>query len=178
MVAPASKALAFTRSSPNIGRAYSDSNTDVSASIPVYLVASQTLNYDPPNTQDNISGAIPVNLTTLGAIPNAIPIRIVSGTGPGPTWGNNQGIDTNAIPIFYSGRADAIPVWNTGITGVTRNPGGASLGIISTAPMNWAKVPGSASLTLTKNSPSRVIGTGRVPGTKTTTLTRATPVKT
>ena len=118
---------------PSLARTYPSDNQNAASSIPVYLVGTQVLDYDPPNTQDNVAGAIPINLTSLDVFPNAIPIRIVSGTGS--SWGTDQGNDANAIPVFYSDRWDAIPVWNAGITGASRAPSSNVASITARTPI-------------------------------------------
>lgn len=118
---------------PIVNRTVPSDNANAGASIPVYVVAAQVLDYDPPNTQDNAAGAIPINLTTLGARPDAIPIRIVSGTGS--SWGSDQSNDLNAIPVFYSDRWDAIPVWNARISGESRAPSSNVVSITARTPI-------------------------------------------
>jgi hypothetical protein len=89
---------------------YPNACANAAGAIPVYVVATPAVNYDPPNYQGNILGAIPVNVTTISANPNAIPINIVA--TPTPSGGNDQGVITNAIPVYYSSANNAMPVWN------------------------------------------------------------------
>ena len=119
---------------PSLARTYPSANTNAAASIHVYVVGTQVLDYNPPNTQDNAAGAIPINLTTLDAFPDAIPIRIVAGAGSGP-FGSDQGNDANAIPVFYSDRWDSMPVWNAGIVGESRAPSAGVLSLVGETPL-------------------------------------------
>lgn len=164
--------------SPSVARTYPNDNTNAYGSIPVYLVDSQSFNSDPPNAQNVVGAAIPINLTTLDAFPNAIPIRFVSGTGAGPTWGSDQGLDTNSIPVFYSGLPNAQPVWDAGIIGVGGAPATISTILASYAPLNLAMVPATASTTFGLNTPTISFGTNRVPTVKTSSFAMQTPTRT
>ena len=116
---------------PTLARTYPSDNQNAAASIPVYVVGTQSLDYDPPKTQDNVAGAIPINLTSLDVFPNAIPIRIVAGTGT--SWRSYQGNDANAIPVFYSDRYDFIRVEMQELQ-VSRAPGSRAVTIAGRTP--------------------------------------------
>jgi hypothetical protein len=88
---------------------YPNTCANAAGAIPVYVVATPPVNYDPPNTTENIAGAIPINMTTLVLHPNAIPVNVVSSP---TTNGNDQGVITNAIPVYASTTANAMWTWN------------------------------------------------------------------
>jgi hypothetical protein len=77
-----------------------------------------------PNDRTNPAGAIPVFLSAdPKAIPiqifagatgrnfGPVPVRIVAGPGTSP-FGNDQSVNNNAIPVYESTAANAMPVWS------------------------------------------------------------------
>jgi hypothetical protein len=79
-----------------------------------------------PNARNNPAGAIPVYVVA-GAGGKAIPANFLVGATVGPDFGpfpvrvalagggggSNQGVDANAIPVYLSTAANAMPVWDT-----------------------------------------------------------------
>jgi hypothetical protein len=78
---------------------YPNDRTNPAGAIPVYLSSSPK--------------AIPIQVFSGAATPNSgpIPIRIVAGPGT-PPIGNDQSNDNNAIPVYESTAANAMPVWD------------------------------------------------------------------
>jgi hypothetical protein len=77
--------------------------------VPVYVVAPPVKRRG--SFQNNLDAAIPVFFTVVSE-PNsgAIPVRVVVGTGPGPTWPNDRS-DAGAIPVYED--PIGVPVWRT-----------------------------------------------------------------
>jgi hypothetical protein len=91
---------------------YPNDRTNPVGAIPVFLVS--TPNPGPPWPNQRTNGAIPVNFVPVGTSPNSgpIPVVVVAGVGT-PPFGNDQGNSNNAIPVYISGEANAMPVWDT-----------------------------------------------------------------
>jgi hypothetical protein len=142
--------------------AYPNARNNPAGAMPVYLVAPP-INPPWPNNQGNAGAAIPMNFVAQGASPNSgpIPVRIVAGPGPGPIYGNDQGIDANAIPVFDD--AAGMPVWiasgtppglvpvNTTLPSITPTDIQISGTILTMDPGVWTNNPTSYRYQWTRN---------------------------
>jgi hypothetical protein len=80
--------------------AYPNDRSNPNAAIPVYIVAGP------------IGKAIPVNFLVgapVGPDFGPFPVRVALAGGGG---GTDQGVDANAIPVYLSTSANAMPVWD------------------------------------------------------------------
>jgi hypothetical protein len=140
---------------------YPNSRMNPAGAIPVYVVTPPVSRAG--SLQNNANAAIPVNFLAAPTTPNAgaIPVRIVTGPGPGPKWPNDQGLDAGAIPVFDD--AGGMPVWAAvgvppvGLPGNTTLPsitpiGPIASGVFLTAdPGIWTNSPTSYLYQWTRN---------------------------
>ena len=91
---------------------YPNDRRNPEGAIPVYIVAAP-VKPPWPNNRGNSAAAIPIIFGAQPVSPNVgpIPVRVVAGAGTAP-FGSDQGIDNNAIPVYESTAANAMPVVN------------------------------------------------------------------